>query len=147
MLSGLYIGVAPQYDLLRNENMPYLLFYYVTCTSRLVDFFTFIRPKPLKDAILYRKYMNEQERLEDLAAIDAMENETQDKQAIAVLELIKQEKFVPYLEQSRKYGEGDIRIGKPLALRYDLFSLAFMSQLSNDDITGVIDYTKSDLIS
>ena len=76
LLSGLYIGVSPKYDLLRNENMPYLLFYYVTCTSRLVDFFTFIRPKPLKDAILHRKYMAEQERMLDIAAMDAMENET-----------------------------------------------------------------------
>lgn len=78
--------------------MPYLMFYYVTCFSRLYDFIWFIRPKPLKDAILYRKYMAEQERLEDLASMDALESETEDKQAKAVLQLIRQDKFIPYLD-------------------------------------------------
>ena len=147
LISGMYVGITPQYDLINNENMPYLMFYYVTCFSRLYDFFMFIRPKPLKDAILYRKYMAEQERLEDMAGMDALESETQDEQAKAVLQLIRQDKFIPYLEQTRKYGEGDLRIGKPLALRYDLFSLAFISQLSNELIVSKLDYGRSDLIS
>ena len=70
---GLYVGANPKYDLLNNYNMPYLMFYYVTCVSRLTDFFSFIRPKPLKDAILYRKFMQEQERMQDIASVDEME--------------------------------------------------------------------------
>lgn len=63
-----------------------------------------------------------------------------------VIEEIKEEKL-PYLEKVRKYGAGEIRINTRLDVDEDIYSLAFVSMLSDECITPYFDVIKGELIN
>ena len=46
---------------------------------------------------------------------------------------------LPYIMQRRKYGEGEIRLGFPIVLTKDIYSLAYISFLANEHINEFID--------
>jgi len=45
---------------------------------------------------------------------------------------------LPYILQRRKYGEGEVRLGYPIKLNPDVYSLAFVMMLKNKHITDFI---------
>ena len=51
-----------------------------------------------------------------------------------------------YLERERGYGNGIVRIGEYLELEEDIYSLGFVSQISNQLIEKHFDVIKGDLI-
>ncbi len=59
---------------------------------------------------------------------------------------LKQEKL-PYLEKVRAYGAGDVRIGTKLRMDEDIYSLAFVSLLSDDCINPYFDVITGELIN
>ncbi len=59
---------------------------------------------------------------------------------------LKQEKL-PYLEKVRADGAGDVRIGMKLRMDEDIYSLAFVSLLSDDCINPYFDVITGELIN
>jgi len=59
---------------------------------------------------------------------------------------MKEEKL-PYLERQRNYGTGDIRINTTIAVDDDIYSLAFITQLSDEQINPYFDVIKGELIN
>jgi hypothetical protein len=54
---------------------------------------------------------------------------------------------LPYLEKVRAYGAGDVRIGTKLDMDEDIYSLAFVSMLSDECITPYFDVITGELIN
>jgi len=48
--------------------------------------------------------------------------------------------------QRRKYGEGEIRLGFPIKLNADIYSLSFVCMLQNEHISNFIDVLTGKLI-
>lgn len=44
---------------------------------------------------------------------------------------------VPYSKQKRGHGEGELRLGKSLSLAENIYTLAFMAELKNEEIDFV----------
>lgn len=51
-----------------------------------------------------------------------------------------------YCDQTRFYGEGEIRIGTSLNLNLDIYSLGFISQLSDAELSKTLDIITGELI-
>ena len=49
--------------------------------------------------------------------------------------------MVPYSKQKRGHGEGELRLGKSVSLSENIYTLAFMSELKNEEIDF---YTQDD---
>jgi len=49
--------------------------------------------------------------------------------------------------QRRKYGEGEMRLGFPIEIAPDIYSLAFVSMLKNEHIINFIDVLTGKLTS
>lgn len=54
---------------------------------------------------------------------------------------------LPYVDQKRRYGEGKLRIGQPVTLSEDIFSMAFISMLKDEYISLFVDVETSELVS
>ena len=44
-----------------------------------------------------------------------------------------------YLKRARRYGEGEIRIGKRLLLEEDIYSIGFIAQISDQEMEKYLD--------
>jgi hypothetical protein len=55
------------------------------------------------------------------------------------------EECTSYLSRTRIYGEGDVRIGKSLALKNDIYCIGFICQIRNDIMEEYLDINKKKL--
>ena len=53
---------------------------------------------------------------------------------------------MPYLEKVRNYGAGNIRINQKITMDESIYSLTFVTQLSDEQITPFFDVIKGELI-
>ncbi len=61
-----------------------------------------------------------------------------------MIKKIKEDKL-PYLERPRNYGAGYIRINTRITMDEDIYSLAFVSSLSDEQITPYFDVITGEL--
>ena len=54
---------------------------------------------------------------------------------------------MPYLEKVRNYGAGNIRINQKITMDESIYSLTFVTQLSDEQITPFFDVIKGELIN
>ena len=54
---------------------------------------------------------------------------------------------MPYLEKVRNYGAGNIRFNQKITMDESIYSLAFVTQLSDEQITPFFDVIKGELIN
>ena len=54
---------------------------------------------------------------------------------------------MPYLEKVRNYGAGNIRVNQKITMDESIYSLAFVTQLSDEQITPFFDVIKGELIN
>ena len=52
----------------------------------------------------------------------------------------------PYLQRERSYGQGNVRVGRCLGVGDDIYSLGFISQISDDFLDKHFDVIKGELI-
>ena len=86
------------------------------------------------------KELSKKVRVEEDAGTYADDHDGLDSQASYVV-LNDQDDFVdeanntlPYSKQKRDHGEGNLRLGKCLSLAENIYTLAFISEIKNEEI-------------
>lgn len=68
----------------------------------------------------------------------------EDRASVNMAKEILSEK-VPYLQRNRGYGQGNVRIGQSIEGSDDIYSLTFISQISNEIMDKYFDVIKGEL--
>lgn len=115
----------------------YGVFYIVLFTIRIFEFCAWIRKTVLQDARAYLK-----SRDEPKMTVKELEEELEqcniklhiDSSYSARADLLKERlnENLGYLERSRGYGQGEVRIGKSMEFSEDIYSLCFVACVSNE---------------
>jgi hypothetical protein len=111
----------------------FLVFYDVMMLMRFTEFFTFIRPKVLEDA---KYYCESKARINSLSIaeleLELLEAEMQSRlysKDISKLQALNEAlgERLNYLERSKHYGQGQIRIGQYIEVNESIYDLGFVS--------------------
>jgi hypothetical protein len=109
----------------------FTVFFDVLMVLHNTEYFTFIRPVILVDAKFYCKSRHRisamsAEQIERELLEEELSEHTTSKQKLNTLHNFLSEKL-PYLERSKHFGQGQLRIGKSLELETSIYDLAFVS--------------------
>ena len=150
-----YTICDPRLPLRDSPNENWIVLYTVICVARIIEYFTTIRKVHIHDARIFietQKQMKETniEQLEEFIQTGEAEkagvlaSHEQKRKTVHMKAMASERK--PYMEQVRFYGEGEIRVGTSLNLNDDIYSLGFISQLSDVELGKILDILTGDLL-
>ena len=130
IVMSIVLFIDPDYVLTEQTTESFVIFFFVICLMRVVEFFTLIRRSVLLDAKIYLESKREfsgytKEELKKL-----MEELGEKTDQSSLFKLNQLQEFVglelPYKEKHRGYGMGNIRLGRTLELDDSIYSLGFI---------------------
>jgi len=138
-----YLAFAvPGFDVKKIYIESWVIFFLVVSASRIFEFFLVIKKSVLVDARNYISARKELDREENQLEEVLIEDETTSNSSNVPVTVEKEannlqitklrEEKLPYLEKVRPYGAGEVRINKKLDMDEDIYSLAFVSLLSDE---------------
>lgn len=139
----IFFTLNPKYDLKVLPLESWVIFVTIICFSRLVEYYSSIKKNVLDDARIYLQA----KAIKDEGGVIALpEEESEDKRNIQnVLIEFENDECTNYLNRTRMYGEGDVRIGKSLTLKNDIYCIGFICQIRNDIMEDYLDINKKKL--
>lgn len=133
ILFSLYWISLPSINLKDEPIECYIIFFLVLCIMRILEYFTNIRQTVVLDARTYLKIRQEEgeKSATELREQLILERKETDEKFLGLKSVQKQildEKGdQSYLERTRGYGQGNVRIGTTFDLNEDIYSLGFIS--------------------
>ena len=150
-----YFTLNPNYDLKVLPLESWVIFFTIVCFSRLVEFFGAIKKIVLDDARIFlatKKQRQQQEAENREALIQDPDTQQSDKTEDerrwvkrALIELTNDDNS--YMDRVRQYGEGEKRIGQTISLNDDIYSIGFISKLSDAVMKRYLNITTGKLIT
>lgn len=145
----LYFIFNPTINLKQKSIESYIVFFFVICFMRMVEYVTIVRRTVLLDARVFLQVREEEknktaEELKEALMAEGEEDRMKESMHHARKELFEEKAC--YMERIRGYGQGDIRIGEFLEVGEDIYSLGFISQIHNDIMDLHFDVISGELI-
>ena len=138
-----FFTLSPKFDLKILPLETWVIFVTIINFSRLLEYFATLKKILHDDARIYlaaRKAKLDGEELET-----PEEGTSEANKLEKVLIEIENEDCSSYLARSRLYGEGEIRIGRSLNLKNDIYCIGFICQIRNDIMEEHLDINKKKL--
>lgn len=154
---NLYSMNTPNFEFKHSYYASWFVFYMIVSCSKIFDFIFLIKSVFLKDAYHYWvvdskiKSLDEQQRRlllahDSKAVLDTDDFSPEVRQSVDhILKTIRSVKG-PYINQKRRYGEGERRLGQHLELRRGIYSFAFFLQMNDEKLAEHIDLLSGKLI-
>lgn len=119
-----FFTLNPKYDLKVLPLESWVIFVTIVNFSRLLEYFLSLKKIVLDDA---RIYLETRKMRQEGGEITLTEAETDENQKLqkALIEL-ENDECHNYLNRIRIYGEGDVRIGRALTLKNDIYCIGFI---------------------
>ena len=130
----LYFIIDPNIDLKNHTIESYIVFFNVICFMRIVEYLTIVRRTVLLDARIFLQARAEQQEksAEEIRSELLQEGQaTNEQKALRHAQKEILDEKSSYLERERGYGQGEVRVGDYLRVGEDIYSLGFISQISD----------------